>query len=726
MKKFLSLLLVLAMLFSFASCINSAKEKETSGNDDTTVTTTDGDTTKPDTTVPDTTLPDTTLPDTSEPDNSDSNTSVEESDEITTTEPDVSDDVTTTEPTTTPEETAPPVTTDPPARDVNVTFSIDGATYSTAIAKGGSSITLPASPTKTGHTFVGWYYDKAGTKTFTADTVKKTPLKANTTVYGKWQLTEYTASFYADGVLVDSVKFVYTDKTVENAPKVPEKEGYLGFWNDYSVSARDISVNAIYAKAVMVRIVLDNENALSVEGSKVQTLNAANPNYIPVKINAKTGYKVSHYTVGGKRYEGDTVNITELSSDMTVRVYADYFTDELPIINIDTDGAPILNKEDYVEMVFDLENCDSELSKVTGGIRLRGNSTLGFPKKPYRIKFDKKQSLFGLPKAKSWVLLAEYIDPSHLHNHAALTLGNEMPGLSFTPSPNKVNVYLNGEYQGVYTLCEQVQENEGRIGIELEEITSDMTFEDINWFVCLDRNAKTDPGALLNETYIEIPIEGNHYSDYLWFEIKYPEKDAFPTEAHFNEFISDLREYLVTLVNYFDTKNVAMLKKNINVNSLVDYVIIDEIMGQEDHDKWHKSFNFYYTNTSDNPDEKGKVTFGPIWDYDWALHTYWTGKPNIEYNLTDKIEYFGPFYDVVFEVDEFYNILKTRYKTYAKPALQKYLDGYEELSSSMSESLKADASLWYTSYPSDITDKNVRFLKDFLKYRMNVLNEAWK
>lgn len=43
-------------------------------------------------------------------------------------------------------------------------------------------------------------------------------------------------------------------------------------------------------------------------------------------------------------------------------------------------------------------------------IKGRGNTTWGMPKKPDRLKFDKKQSLMGEPKDKSWVLLSNYAD----------------------------------------------------------------------------------------------------------------------------------------------------------------------------------------------------------------------------------------------------------------------------------------------------------------------------
>ena len=98
-------------------------------------------------------------------------------------------------------------------------------------------------------------------------------------------------------------------------------------------------------------------------------------------------------------------------------------------------------------------------------IRVRGNSTAGSDKKPYRIKFDKKQSLFGREKAKSWVLLANYYDGTFTLNAIAFRLGQKM-GLPFTPSSQHVNLYMNNQYKGIYQLTEQIQVNPGRVDVD--------------------------------------------------------------------------------------------------------------------------------------------------------------------------------------------------------------------------------------------------------------------
>ena len=99
-------------------------------------------------------------------------------------------------------------------------------------------------------------------------------------------------------------------------------------------------------------------------------------------------------------------------------------------------------------------------------IRVRGNSTSAPDKKPYKLKFNKAQSLFGLKAAKDWVLLSNYFDKSNIRNYLAYDLANKLDNLNYQPSSIFVDVYINNEYLGLYTLSEQVEANRGRVDIE--------------------------------------------------------------------------------------------------------------------------------------------------------------------------------------------------------------------------------------------------------------------
>ncbi len=558
--------------------------------------------------------------------------------------------------------------------------------------QGFATITLPT-PVKAGYTFDGWYTDTALTNKFDSSA----------------------------------------------APTATVIELYARF------------TEVLYGYTVTVKPNTQNSIILS-GGGATQVINNENPEYEKVDIEAAIDYTYLYYEIKGEKYTSSSIVLDGVTENVEITVYTEYATDELPIININTEGAAITSKEDYVNMTFSIENCEEDeynYSEKTGGIRLRGNSTMGYPKKPYRLKFDKKLSLFGLDASKSWVLLADYRDASGLNNYTAFSLAHLAKsngaddGLQFTPSPYKVNVYLNGEFVGLYTLCEQVQENSGRINIELDEITEDMTAAydpetgtftcDFNFFVCLDYSCASDVGAAEDETYIKIAkvAEPQNPQDYHYFEMKYPEKGGFANEAQFVSYREALRAYLTDMIGRFTATDidVTALSDKVNMNSLYDYMAIDQIMGERDH-VW-KSFNMYYVSTSSpegigNEYERGKLSFGPIWDYDWSLYTEWAGDFNEDYNLDNALieEYSNIFFNGVKNDPELFNSFKIRFNERFVPALDTYIDSLADVEYGISESLRLNSQKWYADKP-DLTENNIAYLNGYLIARRDCLKERF-
>ena len=61
--------------------------------------------------------------------------------------------------------------------------------------------------------------------------------------------TEYTITFVADGAVVGTYTYTETDKTISE-PSVPVREGYMGIWEDYTLTTGNITVNAICGRSV--------------------------------------------------------------------------------------------------------------------------------------------------------------------------------------------------------------------------------------------------------------------------------------------------------------------------------------------------------------------------------------------------------------------------------------------------------------------------------------------
>ena len=386
---------------------------------------------------------------------------------------------------------------------------------------------------------------------------------------------------------------------------------------------------------------------------------------------------------------------------------------DLPVVSINTGGVAVDSKN-YVDMTLTLTGVAEPLLDVGGEIRLRGNSTYSYEKKPYRIRLYQKHSLMGLEKAKSWVLLADYLDPSTLHNYAALTLAGSSDNFDFVPTPHKVNLYVNGEYAGVYTLCEQVQEQAGRLDLEFEIKRSMKDLEDYNFLICMNYNAPEKPGAEEGVTYFYLP------NCQRYFELEYPTLEDFPSRSEFDRFMNALQEYMWDVVDACMTSDRGFLVQNVDVDTLIDFFIVDQIMGERDH-HWKSVFMYYRGAEGD-----AKLHFGPPWDYDFCMFTEWTSSPNEEFDLSNK---FNPaeasvFFRPLLYSPYFSRKVEARYREHFSDALGELIGEVEAQAAAMSDSLQANQDRWYADKPT-ITEDNVTFFIKYLKHRKTTLDREW-
>ena len=266
----------------------------------------------------------------------------------------------------------------------------------------------------------------------------------------------------------------------------------------------------------------------------------------------------------------------------------------IPRLDVVTaDGVKITSKEDYVSCTVTLEG--SEITEASAGIRGRGNTTWKFfPKKPYRIKFDEKTSVFSEAKNKSWVLLALYNDFSLSKDRLAFTLADAIGTESFVPSYNYVELYLNGEYVGIYLLTDQVDENSGRTDVKDNDVVESGVRE-VPFLVELDAYA---------------PEEGDENVDWFYvggraYTVKYPEAD----ERYSNEQMEYIREYIEKVEIYANAGDLEALSLLVDIDSFIDYFIISEVMGQPEIN-WK---SVYMHKAVGEP-----MKMGPLWDFDWA------------------------------------------------------------------------------------------------------------
>ena len=429
----------------------------------------------------------------------------------------------------------------------------------------------------------------------------------------------------------------------------------------------------------------------------------------------------------------------------------EYDYGNLPIVRIVTEGKKNpKDKENYVNCSFEITNCedashnfkvemkdsfDSKDEDGGVGVRLRGNTTMAYVKKPYRIKFKKDKSLFGLTESKSWVLLADYLDQSNIRNYAAMTLGNQVfDNLDFTATPNHVILEFNGEYKGVYLLCEQMDEKEGRANVEIDEEALYQNFEktEFPFMIEMDNYAATDPTVAEADKLI---LDG-----YFPIEIKYPEaKDRGFYEGQ-DVVYAYIKEYLQAVKTTLKTKQKITVSFReqpvgyedlIDVNSLIDYVLLNELMYNPDS-IWKSAYMHKSANVVDEETgvilEYGKLKFGPVWDFDAAMSWNFTNEPYDQSYIEGAratTVLCGNIFFIDFVQDEAnYQLCQNRWQA-VRGGVKDVVDALREYKAVIKEPSRADALKYYGKTGKFQFDMQFDYVRLFLLDRIDYFDELF-
>ena len=281
----------------------------------------------------------------------------------------------------------------------------------------------------------------------------------------------------------------------------------------------------------------------------------------------------------------------------------------LPVVYLNTtNGVAVTSKEVYVpgSLYIDPLNTGyaalgTDTQPVTGQFKGRGNWTWSsFDKKPYRIKFDAKQQVLGMPKNKHWCLMAGADDcMGYLKNYIGYQL-SEAVGLKWTPHCVPVELVLNGKYQGLYFLTEQIRVGSNRVNItEQEDNATDSVSG--GWLVEIDN--------YYEEGNVTV-WEGN--GQQVWITMKSPEVLS-----------NTQRTYIETQLNGLNNaiwgSNETDLWNRLDLDEAVKYYLVQELL--EDCESYHGSCYLYKERDRNGAGEKWY--FGPVWDFGNAYNRGW-------------------------------------------------------------------------------------------------------
>ena len=237
-------------------------------------------------------------------------------------------------------------------------------------------------------------------------------------------------------------------------------------------------------------------------------------------------------------------------------------------------------------------------------IQGRGNSTWwDYPKKPYKIKLKAKTDLIGHGNSKRYVLLANWMDRTLLRHEVAFELARQT-SLSWTPSGEFVELFINGVHQGNYWLGEQIRVEANRL--QADYLIEMDTYFDETWRFWSSGGYKPNTGDQ------GLPIC-----------VKYPDdNDLTPVQFQaVQDLVAGVEDAIYSSGEY---------ASRINLDSFLDWYLVHEVTfnGEPNHPK---SCFFHF--------KDGVMNAGPVWDFDW-----FTFQPNTWGLLIPNSIYFGELF----------------------------------------------------------------------------------
>lgn len=342
-------------------------------------------------------------------------------------------------------------------------------------------------------------------------------------------------------------------------------------------------------------------------------------------------------------------------------------------------------------------NYSGEVSSFNG----RGNSSWArYDKKAYSVTLLNEADLLGMGAANKWILLANADDRSNMRNRIISDFAAGL-GMPCTPESQWVDLYLNGEYTGLYQLSERNEVHANRVDIAHGD----------SFLVSMEWNS--------NLTGQGIPAVTTESGKML--RIHYSRDLSDDTVAGMTDILNAV-ENALEAPDGIDPVSGKRWDELIDVRSWVCKYLVEEVFGNIDAGRISQFFYFDGRNTA------GKLYAGPVWDYDHAIgnRSEWQ-LLSAQALLADRPEieegYYNSWYRLLADKAEFTAEVAKIYQEECRPLLQElpaWVEGYyqEILTAS-----RMDEARW-PNHPREITDEKDYILR-YMEERMAFFDRLW-
>lgn len=429
-------------------------------------------------------------------------------------------------------------------------------------------------------------------------------------------------------------------------------------------------------------------------------------------------------------------------------------SENIPALFIDTNSGGIeelkADKEYRVSGTVKAVSYDGvwEAGHALTSIGGRGNTSFaGYEKKPFSITLNEAASILGLPEGQKYALISNASDPSLIRNDMARRMEMAL-GLPFSHVGQFVDLYVNGEYEGNYYLCDDIEIGTKRVNIHNMETIMDMIYNTRNYES--EEVYETDTVKAK-----KIPINPRDISGGYLLEREYSQRYEYEYADISSGFVTEDKEHFVVknpkycsveqieyISGYVNEAEKAILspdgknpetgkhyKDYIDVDSFVKKYLVEEI--SKNYDAGVSSSYFY----KDSDLNGGRLCAGSGWDYDMSLGNYVDWMEEFSADPTGISElafhtYASSWYTELYAKQEFYSLVEEYYWKLAEPFLQEMLDnGIDSYQKELEASAKMNEIRWLEELNQNPYYKNRQQtfadLKKFLAARKEYLDKAW-
>lgn len=388
-------------------------------------------------------------------------------------------------------------------------------------------------------------------------------------------------------------------------------------------------------------------------------------------------------------------------------IFFELYFSELPILRIQSSETIV--DEPRTHAYFSFINMTGIEAEGSMGIEFRGGYSQVFPKKSYRIEFWTDEtgvfpmdySLAGMRSDDDWNLDAMYNQPLRVRSKMNFELWNEIDVLHYEDlEPTAYNgvhqeyveVFIDEQYQGVYTLGERVDRKQLQLKESFENYIQGEIFKGSEWGIT---------------TLDYIADYTNLCKEWDGFEIKYPPTYEWKNIYDFVDFVVNSPEH----VFYSDYEN------RFYVDNAVNYFIFINLLSAYDN----LGKNAFIARYSEND-----PYFYVPWDLDGTYGILWSGEKN---GSTENILSNG-FYDRLLcnlEESSFSDLLSSRWNQLRQDIItREYLeDSFTKHYSYLNSNgvYKREQKKWNECEFIDLTNMDYTF--NYIKNRISFLDELF-